>query len=678
MSTNDYLSDYGQANAPLDDPYATRPLPTHEIVERQADLVHPGRPAALGSAARSWPPGRGGALLNALLILLILALLGVGAGLYYLDHSYEGKIYPNVTVQGLPIGEMTPDAAEAALRARYGSFLQQPVTLTFGDRTWQPAPAEVGVSFDFKGAIDDAYRAGRGNGLIENVREVIAIWQNGLDLPLYVSFDQRTMQLYVSRLQPELERPPVDAQLRLEGTTVQTQPAQVGRQVLVDQTVQELTGALRTFTPRTVVVRTRDIPPRLDDAAVAAARSQIEAMLQGPLTLTVERKQYAWSPEEIALMLDIARVPTGAATDRIDVALDRYQVERRVRQIADETGRGSVNPRVAWNNGDLKIIRPGKPGARVDEPQARDLIIAAIAGQNRTLALPVREVTPQVTEANLHQLGIKEVVSVGKSDFTGSAEYRIHNIGVGMGILNGILIAPDEVFSFNDNIGSIDARNGFVEGYAIIQDRTQLEFGGGICQDSTTLYRTVFWAGLPVVERWGHSFYISWYDKYGPTGMDATIFTGGPDLKFKNDTGNWLLLESWSDPKTGVAQITFYGTRPNRQVDMTQQVTDRVPAPTEPVYVADAKQPRGTIKQTDHARGGMTINIYRTITENGVQRKPELFRTKFRPWPNIYVVNPADLGRDGKPHLQLSAAPAPAPAPPTPAPEQPTPAPANG
>src|SRR5205085_445196 len=119
-----------------------------------------------------------------------------------------------------------------------------------------------------------------------------------------------------------------------------------------------------------------------------------------------------------------------------------------------------------WNNGDLKIIRPGKPGARVDEPQARDLIIASIAGQNRTLALPVREVTPQVTEANLHQLGIKEVVSVGKSDFTGSAEYRIHNIGVGMGILNGILIAPDEVFSFNDNIGSIDARNGFVEGYA--------------------------------------------------------------------------------------------------------------------------------------------------------------------------------------------------------------------
>lgn len=677
MSTNDYYSEYGHTKGAPDDPYATRPLPVHETAEPRAERAHANGPVVLRPAARRPRPNpNGGMLLNALLILLVLALLSIVGGLYYLDRSYQGKIYPNVTVQGLPIGEMTPQAAQAALRARYERFLQQPATLTYGDRTWQPTLADLGIAFDFKGAIDDAYRAGRGNGLIENVREVLAIWQNGLDLPLSVSFDQRAMQRYVAGLGAELERAPADAQLRLDGTTVRTEPARVGRQVLVDETVQDLTTALRTYTPRTIALRTRDLPPRLDDAAVATARGQIEAMLQGPMTLTVERKEYTWATEDIALMLDIARVHNDAATDRIAVALNRYQVERRIRRIADETGRGSVNPRVAWNNGDLKITRPGKPGVRVDEAQARDLILASIAGRERVLALPVREITPQVTEANLHDLGINELVAVGKSDFTGSAAYRIQNIGVGMNILNGILIAPDEEFSFNENIGSIDAKNGFVEGYAIIQNRTQLEFGGGICQDSTTLYRAVFWAGLPITERWGHSFYISWYDKYGPTGMDATIFTGGPDLKFKNDTGHWLLLESWSDPKTAVAQVALYGTKLDRKVDLSQQITDRQPAPTEPVYVADPKQPRGTIKQTDKARGGMTIDIYRTITENGVRRAPELFRTKFRPWPNIYVVNPADMGPDGKPLLQE-----PAPAPetqPTPAPEQPTPAPSNG
>ena len=685
MSADEFYPPRGPADRRLHDPYATQPLPVHEIIDRQLELPPPGGAVALPRATRRRAPNPVGAIiLNILAILLVVVLLGAGGALYYLDRTYQGKIYPNISVHGVPVGELTPDEAEAALRARYERFLSQPVTLTYGDRSWQPTPAELGISFDFVGAVAEAYRAGRGNGLIQNLQAILAIWQNGLDLPLRTSFDQRAMQQYVAALRPALEQAPVDAQLILDGTTVRTQPAQIGRQVLVDETVQDLTAALRTFTPQTVVVRTRELRPRLSDAAVADAQARIEAILQGPLTLTVEQKEYVWPVEDLALMLDIARVPVDDATDRIAVELNRYQVERRVRRIADETGRGSVNPRVAWNNGDLQIIKPGKPGVRVDEEQARDLILSAITGQQRVLALPVREVAPQVTEANLHQLGINELVAVGKSDFTGSAAYRIHNIGTGMQILNGILIAPGEEFSFNENIGSIDARNGFVEGYAIIQNRTQLEFGGGICQDSTTLFRAAFWAGLPITERWGHSFYINWYDKYGlgpygnGPGLDATIFTGGPDLKFVNDTGHWLLLQAWSDPRSGVAQIELYGTKLDRRVEITHRIYDRIPAPTEPVYVADPKQPRGTIKQTDRARGGMTIDVYRTIIENGVRREPELFRTTFKPWPNIYTVNPADLGPDGRPHIQP---PSPVPEQPTADPNaqpQPTPVPSNG
>ena len=381
-------------------------------------------------------------------------------------------------------------------------------------------------------------------------------------------------------------------------------------------------------------------------------------------------------------MLEIARVPQDSASDKIAVELNRYQVDRRVRQIADETGRGSVNPRVAWNNGDLRIIRPGKPGLRVDEAQA-----ARRSGGGRGARAGAGAAGARGRAAGHRgepaQLGINELVSVGRSDFTGSAEYRITNIGVGMNILNGILIAPGEEFSFNENIGSIDASNGFVEGYAIIQNRTQLEFGGGICQDSTTLFRAAFWAGLPITERWGHSFYISWYDKYGlgrngnGPGLDATIFTGGPDLKFVNDTGNWLLMQSYLQPPTGVAEVALYGTKLNRTVDAAQQHSKRMPAPPEPKFVTDPKQPLGTSRQSDTARGGMTIDVYRTITENGVRKQPELFQTKFRAWPNIYVFNPADIGPDGRPLIPFGAQPAPqpTPAPEPPAPEQPAPAP---
>jgi vancomycin resistance protein YoaR len=627
--------------------------------------------------ARVRPPRRrGDGWLWFAVAVITLVVLGIAGGITSFYRSYEGRIYPNVSIQGIAVGEMTPEQAESALRSRYAAFLRQPVVITYGDRQWTPTLDELGMTFDFRGAVDAAYNAGRGHGLIDDAREIAAIWQHGLDVPLHVSYDETRAQAYLTQLAREIERAPADAQVRLDGAQIAIVGAAIGRQVLVDATLAHVSQQLQAFVPATIPLQTREIPPRLDDATVAAARAQIETILQGPLTLRVGKNEYEWTVADLADMIIINRVPS-AEGDRIAVTLDQDMIARRIRQIADETEKPGTRPRVAWNNGDLKIIKPGKPGLRLDEARARDMVIAAAMGRDRTLDLPMVPTDPPVTEANLHQLGIRELVSIGKSDFTGSAAYRVHNIGVGMQLLNGLLIAPGEEFSFNKNIGQINAANGFVEGAAIIQNRTQQEFGGGICQDSTTMFRAAFWAGLPITERWGHSFYISWYDKYalGPRGngpgLDATIFTGGPDLKFVNDTGAWLLIQAWSNPKTGVAQIELYGTKPNRTVDLTHKVYDHTPAPTEPVFVADPKVPRGTIKHTDKARGGMTIDVYRLVVENGAPRPPELFRTRFRPWPNIYTLNPADIGPDGKPLIPFPQGdqPAPTPAPP---PEQPT------
>jgi vancomycin resistance protein YoaR len=622
------------------------------------------------------PRRRGDGWLWFALAVITLVVLGIAGGITSVYRSYEGRIYPNVSIQGIAVGEMTPEQAESALRSRYAAFLRQPVVITYGDRQWTPTLDELGMTFDFRGAVDAAYNAGRGRGMVDDVRELAAIWQHGLDVPLHVSYDETRAQAYLTQLAREIERAPADAQVRLDGAQVAIVGAVIGRQVLVDATLAQVSQQLQAFVPTTIPLQTREIPPRLDDATVAAARAQIETILQGPLTLQVGKNEYEWTVADLADMIIINRVPS-AEGDRIAVTLDQDMIARRIRQIADETEKPGTRPRVAWNNGDLKIVKPGKPGLRLDEARARDMVIAAAMGRDRTLDLPMVPTDPPVTEANLHQLGIRELVSIGKSDFTGSAAYRVHNIGVGMQLLNGLLIAPGEEFSFNKSIGQINAANGFVEGAAIIRNRTQQEFGGGICQDSTTMFRAAFWAGLPITERWGHSFYISWYDKYalGPRGngpgLDATIFTGGPDLKFVNDTGAWLLIQAWSNPKTGVAQIELYGTKPNRTVDLTHKVYDHTPAPSEPVFVADPKVPRGTIKHTDKARGGMTIDVYRLVVENGAPRPPELFRTRFRPWPNIYTLNPADIGPDGKPLIPFPQGdqPAPTPAPP---PEQPT------
>ncbi|WP_370650184.1 VanW family protein [Oscillochloris sp. ZM17-4] len=557
----------------------------------------------------------------------------------------------------MPVGEMTPAEAKQALEASFSPFLAQPLTLTYGDQQWTPTVSEIGVRIEIDSAIDAAYAAGRKNGLIDNLREVAAVWENGLELPLHMTIDQEAMQHYLSDRVIEVDQPAIDANLEIDGSLISVQPSASGQQLMISDTLHEITAAIQGLSPQQIALRTRELQPRLSDGAAQEAQRQIAALLVAPVTLTAGDEQFTWSIDDLARLVRVERV-TGDSGDTLAVSLDDAQIRQKITAIADATEVRGDYPRVDWNGGDMRITEEGTPGERVDEARAVDMVTASIrsGGSQRELTLPFAAVAPPVTQANIQQLGIDQLLSVGKSDFTGSAAYRITNIKAGMALLQGVLLAPDDEFSFNSTVGNIDASNGFVEGYAIVQNRTQLEWGGGICQDSTTMFRAAFWAGLPITERWGHSFYISWYDKYafadygnGP-GMDATIFTGGPDFKFLNDTGHWLLIQTSVNVANRVAEVRIYGTDTGRKVELLgPSITNRVPAPSEPVYIAEPKIPQGSRHQSDTARGGMQINFTRVVKQNGQLVEERNFVTKFRPWPNIFEVNPADLGPDGKP-----------------------------
>ena len=239
-----------------------------------------------------------------------------------------------------------------------------------------------------------------------------------------------------------------------------------------------------------VTVATRELLPRVSDAAILAARYRLDTLIGQPFAIRVNGQEFIWESADMARMIEIVQrpIPTGGG-DGYELFFNPYQIEHRIDKIAKETQTMPVYPRVAWNGGDLKIVREGVPGWRLNKQESRDIIVNNIDKGTRVVELKPRYVPIPVNEANLNTLGITELVSEGKSDFTGSAPYRVTNIQAGLALLNGVLIAPGEEFSFNDTIGEIDESNGFVKGYAIIQQRTQLEFGGGICQDSTTVFR---------------------------------------------------------------------------------------------------------------------------------------------------------------------------------------------
>jgi vancomycin resistance protein YoaR len=127
----------------------------------------------------------------------------------------------------------------------------------------------------------------------------------------------------------------------------------------------------------------------------------------------------------------------------------------------------------------------------------------------------------------------------GESSFAGSPANRIHNIAVSVKRYHGLVLMPDEDFSFNQYLGDVDASNGYLPELVIKDNVTTPEFGGGICQVSTTAFRAALQAGLKITSRRNHSYPVAYY---GTPGYDATVYKPGADFRFVNDTGNPIYI----------------------------------------------------------------------------------------------------------------------------------------
>ncbi len=168
-----------------------------------------------------------------------------------------------------------------------------------------------------------------------------------------------------------------------------------------------------------------------------------------------------------------------------------------------------------------------------------------------------------INEPFLLQRGIKEVISVGISDYSGSSARRMKNINATIAKFDGYIIRQGEQFSFNKLLGEVTEEEGFTYARVLRNSANAWGLGGGVCQISTNIFRAALNAGLTIDDRRSHSVR---FDKYEPAGLDATIYIGVQDLKFTNNTpGDILMKFAMRDEKL---VTIFYGTKDTRQVSL--------------------------------------------------------------------------------------------------------------
>ena len=314
-----------------------------------------------------------------------------------------------------------------------------------------------------------------------------------------------------------------------------------------------------------------------------------------------------------------------------------------VEPMAKQINKAPVNASFSFDGTRVKTFTLSQNGTQVDMNKLKQQIAANIPylfitkPKVITLALPVATVQPKITTDSVNNYGIKELIATGTSIFFGSIPTRIDNIKLAASRLNGILVPPGQVFSFDQSVGDISAANGYEQAYVISNGRTVLGDGGGVCQVSTTMFRAILNAGLPILERHAHDYEVEYYTEDAPLGMDAAIYQPTDDLKFKNDTAHYILIQSVYTPSEDRLTFNFYGTKDGRTVSISQPViSNQSPAPPA-LYQDDPTLANGTVKQVDFAAPGATSIFTRTVTQNGKVIINDTFKSVYRPWQAVYL-----------------------------------------
>lgn len=650
--------------------------------------TNPPRPAQ-----RKRGPSALGVLFAALTVLVWLAALAMIGGIIAYQTQYTGRIFQGVSVRGIDLSGLTVAQAEERLRVAFDPYPLAPVTVRYGDQAWTLTAEDLGVNFDARSAAEAAYRVGRlplqpegqtpaASDVLTKAKELLPLvyrlqvnlqaqlnaYRQGREVLALETVDDTAGRLWLEERARQIDRPVVEATLRIDGLQVASSGSQVGLAVDVSATHRALYEALLATPPRqggAVDLAVQQNKPLLAD--VSQAEVFVRQVFAGPITLAAAEPDldsaappptYTISADELAPLVSLRSMPQLDGSLELKAALDVEPLRPLVQTWAAELAREPHDARLDFDpkTGQVNVIEPSQIGRALDVDATLEAIRQAALSPSRQAELPLRLVEPAVNMHRIAEMGIVELVGQGVTSFKGSSADRVHNIVTGAAAVNHIVVPPDGVFSFNAAVGDVDSEHGYKDSLIIWGDRTAVGIGGGICQVSTTVFRAAYNSGLPIVERYNHGYVVGWY---GQPGLDATIYTPNIDFKFRNNTGHHLLVESEVNEAKGTLTFYLYGTKPGWTVEISgPQINKETPA-GRPVYQEDLSLAPGQIRQVEWANKGLDVAWRRLIKDSqGQVLSDEELKSQYSPWSAYYLVGPGTevpAGADFRPAAQEPA-----------------------
>ncbi len=564
--------------------------------------------------------------------------------------SFASEAYNNVYLGDTNFEGKNREKIVETLKAKSDELIGTPINLEYISeesedvRKYEISPEEIGITYNIEGTADNIIGFGRDQSAFSDLINQFRSMFVSTEIVAEYQVNEESLNQKLAEIAAEIDQPEKDFELTYDGEKFNlTDERKAGERIDQKEIVDEIIKNISIILARTVVFESKHYSPQITEENANHTLGQANKILSdGDLVLAYSEFKHLLGPEDLAAL--ILSEPRG---DELKILVDKERAKKQIEVLVSSINQEPKNAELSMSGSKVSVFQNSQEGREVDFEKTvlnlENAIMARIsegvsASDTIAVEIVVAETQPEIKSEEIESYGLKEMVASGTTSFYGSPSNRKHNIAIGASAISGTLLEPGEEFSTLKTLGTIDASTGYLEELVILENRTVPEFGGGLCQVSTTLFRAALNAGVEIVERKNHKYRVSYYEP--PIGMDATIYDPAPDFRFKNNYDSYILIQS----KIVGTKLTFqfYGTKDARNIEIgTPEEFDWV-EPGEPVLIESESMQPGEKERVERAHRGVSAKFYYKVERGGEVLFEKEFRSKYVAWPEKWLVGPRD------------------------------------
>jgi len=577
----------------------------------------------------------------------LVGLLLVSFSIYSV--SFASEAYNNVFLGEINFEGKNREEIIQILNEKSDELIKNQIELEYSSeeseiKKYDITPEEIGITYDIEATADKVISYGRNNSAWKDLwNQLRTIFAKTVFVAEY-QINSESLSQKIEEMASELDQPEQDFELEYNGEKFElSAERRAGNRIDQEELAKRVEENIANIINRIIVFESKHYSPQItEENANKTLKGANRILASGDLVLTYKGTQHLLGVDDLAAL--ILSKPMG---DELMILVDKERAKKQIEVLAGSINQEPKNAELKMSGGKVSVFQNSLEGRAVDVEKSvlnlENAIMARIsegvnATDTKTAQIVVSENSPEITSEEIESYGLKEMVASGTTSFYGSSSNRKHNIANGASAISGTLLEPSEEFSTLETLGAIDASTGYLEELVILENRTVPEFGGGLCQVSTTLFRSALNAGMEIIERKNHKYRVSYYEP--PVGMDATIYDPAPDFRFKNNYNSYILIQS----KIVGTKLTFefYGTKDARVISIGTPEEFDIVQPGPPVLIETEGMQPGEKERVERAHPGLSAKFHYKVERDGEILQEKDFNSKYVAWPEKWLVGPRD------------------------------------